>query len=329
VAGFVGRTGAAEPAAAQGAPAEAETAQPPPGIVRIVSRAEGGTAFGSGTVVAHQDTATVVLTCAHLFVGEKPEVVIVIPDGAHRNALLVGVDRENDLGLLVVPRLDVPAIPIAKRLPRLGTTLGSCGFGQEGTVRINRGEHLGYATLQGGTRQGILELAGLARQGDSGGPILNDRNELVAVIMGSDGSTVDGSHCRPIRRLLNTHPVTAEHLDQLAKLDERAISRRLRTVKATMTGAVEELVETVRIVRLTGRVLCDGMPVAGAEVRLTGAVERTYTLDAQGTFVVEDVPPGRYRIGIETQVGDEVRGTRRIVHLEPTRQGQQVELELE
>lgn len=327
--GPVGRTRATEPEAAQSAPAEAETVQPPPGIVRIVSRGEGGTAFGSGTVVAHQDAATVVLTCAHLFASEEPEVVVIVPESAHQNALLVGVDRENDLGLLVVPRLEVPPIPIAKRLPRLGTTLGSCGFGQEGMVRINRGEHLGYATLQGGTRQGILELAGLARQGDSGGPILNDRNELVAVIMGSDGSTVDGSHCRPIRRLLSTHPITAEHLDRLAKLDERAISRRLRTVKATFAGAVEELVETVRIVRLTGRVLCDGMPVAGAEVRLTGAVERTYTLDAQGKFVVEDVPPGRYRIGIETQVGDEVRGTRRIIHLEPTRQGQQVELELE
>jgi hypothetical protein len=80
--------------------------------------------------------------------------------------------------------------------------LQSCGFGPDGRYGCNQGRALGYARTLAGTTHETLTLSGAAREGDSGGPVFNGRGELVAVVWGTDGRTVEGTYCGRIRRFL-------------------------------------------------------------------------------------------------------------------------------
>jgi hypothetical protein len=49
----------------------------------------------------------------------------------------------------------------------------------------------------------MVEVSAAARQGDSGGPILNDRGELAGVLFGSASGTTSGSYCGRVRWFLD------------------------------------------------------------------------------------------------------------------------------
>ncbi len=298
------------------------------GIVRIVNRDVSGVSLGSGTVIQRDKNVALVLTCAHLFADNTGEIAIVSPVARPRRAVLVGIDEENDLACLIMQQEQGQILPVSKRLPRIGSRLTSCGFGPEGIFGINRGEHLCYATLKGGADLGVLEIAGVARMGDSGGPILNQRSEVVGVIMGTDGKTINGKHCEQIQEFLTAHPVTEEHLTELAKLSRRRVDRRLASLRATFDGAIEADAELETKVRLTGHVRFNDHAVSEAEVRLIGPTERVSVLDNQGRFVFENLPAGRYRVEVAKVVRNIFRFASRNVVVARSRHGQEIELQL-
>lgn len=187
-------------------------------VARIVNKKSEESCVGSGTVVARQQSIGVVLTCAHLFTEGVGDITIIGRGGEPKRALLVALDEKNDLACLFVHLPEGATLGVAKELPGEGAALSSCGFGQAGDFKTNHGACIGYATLSGGETLGVLEITGEARHGDSGGPILNARAEVVAVIMGTDGKTVDGTHCGLIRDFLALHPVTAELRAKAAEL---------------------------------------------------------------------------------------------------------------
>ncbi len=87
--------------------------------------------------------------------------------------------------------------------PRPGEPLTSCGYGPEGRYACNAGRALGYARTTAAGSHETLELSGAAREGDSGGPVFNARGELVAVIWGTDGRTVEATYCGRVRKFLS------------------------------------------------------------------------------------------------------------------------------
>lgn len=299
------------------------------GVVRIVNREGSGVSLGSGTVIARDKSVAIVLTCAHLFADDVDDIAIVSPVDRPRRAVLVGIDEENDLACLIMQQAEGPTLPVAPKLPRLGSRLRSCGFGQEGIFGVNRGEHLCYATLKGGADLGILEIAGSARKGDSGGPILNQRAEVVGVIMGTDGETVDGTHCDQIREFLAANPVTESHLTELARLARRPVARQATHVQATFEGTIEADAELKTMVRLSGQVRFNDLAVSEAEVRLSGRTERVCVVDEEGRFVFDDLPAGRYQIEVAKVVKNIFRFASRSVYVARSRHGQDIELQLE
>lgn len=177
--------------------------EPHPAVVRVVGTSQTGSrCYGSGTLVQSDQEQRVVLTCAHLFSREADAVEVIFPDGRRLPSSVLSLDRTWDLAALEVDRSSVKAVSIADDHPNPGDQLQSCGYGTDGRYWCNRGRALGYAKTAGTSSYETLELDGCARDGDSGGPVFNQRGELVAVLWGTDGRTVDGTYCGRIRKFL-------------------------------------------------------------------------------------------------------------------------------
>ena len=167
-------------------------------VARIFVDTRSGRNVGSGTVIEGGD----ILTCAHLFEG-KGKIVAVFPDGSSHKAHVVAVDRAWDLALLRIaqPR---QGVKIATDAPKVGQWMRSCGYGSNGIYQCKHGQVMGYVQAHGTSPFETLDIRGAVRQGDSGGPIFNQRGELAGVIWGASwrrGQTA-GTYCGRIRKFL-------------------------------------------------------------------------------------------------------------------------------
>ena len=127
--------------------------------------------------------------------------MVLFPDGSRFEASVLGSDRTWDLAALGIAPPRATPVAVAADHPQPGDRLRSCGYGPDGRYWCNQGRALGYARANTATHE-TLELSGYARDGDSGGPVLNGRGELVAVLWGTDGRTVEGTYCGRIRKFL-------------------------------------------------------------------------------------------------------------------------------
>ena len=175
--------------------------RPNPAVCRISNTIAGdGTYWGTGTVVDVDRNAALILTCWHVFRPGTGQVGVCL-GGRCAIGRLVTVDPAWDLAAVEVSAMGVRAVPIAGQSPRRGEQLTACGFGH-GTFRCAPGRLRGYvATETAGTRE-TLEIAVAVRDGDSGGPVLNARGELVGVVWGSDRGITAATCVGPIRRFL-------------------------------------------------------------------------------------------------------------------------------
>ena len=93
------------------------------------------------------------------------------------------------------------ALPVSTQAPQLGERLTIAGYGS-GWYRAVSGQCIEYFSPGGNLPAEIVELSVPARNGDSGGPILNDRGEIVGVLFGSDSTCTMGSYCGRLRQFL-------------------------------------------------------------------------------------------------------------------------------
>lgn len=203
-------------------------APPHPAVARIVNVLPGnGACYGSGTLVGSEQGKGLVLTCQHLFREGSAQITVCFPGGASAAATLLSANATWDLAALEISLPTAMPVAISQQAPREGEPLRSCGFGPDGRYRCNSGRALGYCRTGATSGYETLTLSGSARQGDSGGPVLNDRGELVAVIWGTDGRTVEATYCGRIRKFLATigwratSPVVPPPLQPIQPSDEK------------------------------------------------------------------------------------------------------------
>ena len=166
-------------------------------IVRICVMTGGSQSLGSGTLIDKNTEFGLVLTCAHLFRDGAGRVTVVFPDNRGYGAKLLKSDAQADLAALLIYAPTASPVFLAESVPARGAWAASCGYGPYGRFACNRGRVLGYASE-------IVEISGAARQGDSGGPVLNGQGQLVAVLFGTDGKVVDGTSCGIARSFLGS-----------------------------------------------------------------------------------------------------------------------------
>lgn len=286
-------------------PAAPPTAE---GIVRVFNQLEVEAVVGSGTLVHREGPVGIVLSCAHLFSEGRGELYVLADEAPPQRALLLGVDERNDLACFAVAKPRGPTIPVARDLPQPDAPLASCGFGQQGAFGVNQGRFLGYTALLTGEPQGVLEMTGRARQGDSGGPILNARRHLVGVIIGTDGQTVNGTHCRRIREFLAEHPITSDVARRAADLAALPLPPRALAYAAGGSDVSEDLQPAIETkAALRGRLVWGKRAVTDTSIELSGRRTARATVDGQGRFEFPELPAGVYRLRAEKVIHNTIR----------------------
>lgn len=141
-----------------------------PSVVTI--RAGGAT--GSGSIVS---TDGLVITNDHVVRGSNGQVRVMTSSGKQYTGTVIATDRRNDLALIKLQTSDrLPAIRIAgasnilvgQRVFALGSP-----FGQSGTLTTGILSRVG--------RDGNLQTDASLNPGNSGGPLLNSRGEMIGV----------------------------------------------------------------------------------------------------------------------------------------------------
>jgi S1-C subfamily serine protease len=176
---------------------------PHPAVARIIVPEHGATAFGSGTLVDVRDQYGLVVTNWHVVRDSQGVVEVAFPNGFRSHARPLKVDSDWDLAALVIWRPAIEPVTLAAQPARAGDLLTIHGYGQ-GQYRIATGRCTAYYAPRLSFPQEMLELDVEARQGDSGGPIFNQRGELAGVLFGAGQGTTLGSFAPRVSNFLAT-----------------------------------------------------------------------------------------------------------------------------
>jgi len=176
---------------------------PHPAVVRVVVQERGGMSLGSGALAAVQGPYGLVLTNWHVVRDAAGPITVIFPDGFRSEATVLKVDAEWDLAALAIWRPRTTPIPLATQMPQLGETLTIVGYGS-GPYRAATGRCLQYLSPGRNQPPEMIELSVAARQGDSGGPILNHQGELAGVLFGASWGRTAGSSCLRVRSFLES-----------------------------------------------------------------------------------------------------------------------------
>jgi S1-C subfamily serine protease len=176
---------------------------PHPSVARIVAPDEGGVSLGSGVLVDANQSQGLVLTNWHVIRDTRTAVLVQFPDGFQSAGTVIRYDEAWDLAALVIWKPQVAPIQIADRPPQIGEQLTIAGFGR-GAYRAQTGPCTDYLSPGTGYTKELVELAATARQGDSGGPILDADGRLAGVLFGQNEGRTIGSCSTRLRAFLGS-----------------------------------------------------------------------------------------------------------------------------
>jgi hypothetical protein len=194
-----------------------QSEQPFPNIARLVAFDKKGQSFGSCSYIGSVGNYGIIISNWHVICESDGLAHVYFPSGFSSFGAVIQFDRKWDLAVIVIskPPTSIPPLPIMQAIPRQGEPLWIAGYGS-GLYRIASGycvEYLAPEIPKNGTAPSyeIIKLSTTARQGDSGGPILNKNGELAGVLFGSDMVTsTAGSHCGRVKWFLKqANPIIA------------------------------------------------------------------------------------------------------------------------
>lgn len=186
--------------------------EPLPQIVEVIAQDKQGIGRGSGTLVYVDATYGYILTNWHV-VAEGEQIDVNFPDGFTSPGTTVRTDANWDLALVRIWRPQVVPLMVAGVVPQPGDTLTIAGYGQ-GAFRAARGKCIHYAAPDTKRPFEMVEVSVEARQGDSGGPILNERGELAGVLFGAGDGATTGSHIGRVKTFLDETFIEQQRLAQ-------------------------------------------------------------------------------------------------------------------
>jgi S1-C subfamily serine protease len=136
-----------------------------------------GSTYGAGILLG---PSGLVLTCAHVIADASP-IEVEFSDGARAIASPIDRDSKLDLALLEISAQHAPA-------PRIGriasVSIGDEVFTMGAPRRMAFSLHRGMVSFVGRDFDGVryLQTDLPANAGNSGGPVINDRGEIIAIM---------------------------------------------------------------------------------------------------------------------------------------------------
>ncbi len=176
---------------------------PHPAVARIVVEERDGIAYGSGSLIDVREQYGLVITNWHVIRDAAGRIEVRFPNGFKSEARAIKRDDQWDLAALVIWKPPVAPVKMTTVAPKPGDALTICGYGS-GEYRAIAGVCTQYFSPKVGMPLEWVELDVQARQGDSGGPIFNDRGELAGVLFGAGQGTTLGSFGPRVHEFLAT-----------------------------------------------------------------------------------------------------------------------------
>jgi hypothetical protein len=177
--------------------------QPHPAVAQVIVPEAGATSYGSGALIDVRERFGLVVTNWHVVRDARGPVEVVFPGGFRSTARALKVDPDWDLAALVIWRPPMEPVKLSTVAPQPGDQLTICGYGQ-GAYRSATGRCTQYYAPRKDFPLHMVELDVEARQGDSGGPIFNERGELAGVLFGAGQGTTLGSFGGRVESFLAT-----------------------------------------------------------------------------------------------------------------------------
>ena len=163
---------------------------PHPAVARIIARESSGVSLGSGVLVDSNGSQGLVLTNWHVIRDSQSAVLVQFADGFQSAGTVIRFDEAWDLAAISIWKPEATPVQLAPRNPLQGEALCIAGYGR-GAYREQRGRCTEYLSPGSGYPKELVELQAPARQGDSGGPILDTEGRLAGVLFGEgDGRTI-------------------------------------------------------------------------------------------------------------------------------------------
>ena len=175
--------------------------EPNPAVVRVAAVEDDAISYGSGTLVGSTKKHGLVLTNWHVVRDATGQISVRFPDGFRSAATVLKSDEDWDLAALLIWRPEAEPAPLAEEPPEDGEELTIAGFGT-GEYREASGKVVQYVSPGKDKPFEIVEVEVAAREGDSGGPILNQQGQVAGVLFGTADGRTNGSHCGRVRWFL-------------------------------------------------------------------------------------------------------------------------------
>ena len=174
---------------------------PHPAVARIIAPESTGVSLGSGVLVDINGSQGLVLTNWHVIRDSRSAVLVQFADGFQSAGTVIRFDEAWDLAAISIWKPKANPVPLAQRNPIPGEPLSIAGYGR-GAYREQWGRCTEYLSPGSGYPKELVELQAPARQGDSGGPILNTDGRLAGVLFGEGNGRTVGSCTSRLRVFL-------------------------------------------------------------------------------------------------------------------------------
>ena len=264
-------------------PAPQQTAKAHPATCRIQNKLARAACYGSGTLVDKDQRFGLVVTCQHMFREGTGTITCTFADGQQAKADLLCADPAWDLAALLVRAPNAEPIEVAATAPRAGEIVLSSGYGPDGTYWANRGSVKGYVRTQATRTSETLEITGRARGGDSGGPMLNAKGELVGVLWGTDGRSVGGTYCVRVDKFLLT---AGRYLSPYRK----GVDNRLDGIERQVDGIANRPPVQIPVPQQPAAPNCPIVNLTPIETRIDRIEARLQTIEDTARQIAPEVP---------------------------------------
>ena len=165
-----------------------------PSVVRVHTQDEDkknpkgemqNTGVGSGVVISEEG---VILTNLHVVQGAK-RIMVTFADGTESEALVIGVQPENDLAVIKAKRLPddlQPATLGSSQNLQPGDEVVAVGFpfgiGPSVSAGVVSGLNRSFGSEDKTMMRGLIQADAAANPGNSGGPLINMAGEVVGIV---------------------------------------------------------------------------------------------------------------------------------------------------